>query len=135
MKTIFTVLVLVAIAYGQLPISDEIVTGNGFQRGCHKVFSQESIMKMDDPRELTNGTYCIGYFEGMFASLDFLNKAGNTKFYCMPARPGTHEYAPEIAQGMKMLSKYIDQHPEEAHRDTSELFIEMLIKNFPCPKK
>ena len=69
--------------------------------------------------------YAIGADDGVRTAFDILNEA---QPYCIP--DGVTN-----GQIVRILTKFIKDHPEKAHKQTRVLVIESLMDAFPCRAK
>lgn len=116
------VLFFCAFAVGsssQSPQNDA-VTGNGLLGSCQiHVKSMENRAYNETPFEAYRDGYCSGLVAGVSsASPRVCPDAGVT-----------------IGQQIRVVLKYLQDHPEELHLDDAVLVDRALTKAFPCPKK
>ena len=80
--------------------------------GCRKANERPVIDKVD-------AGFCSGIVEGTMWSLQI------AKLVCLPN-------GMTLGQGLKVLVKYMDDHPEELHEKTAELAARAFVKAWPC---
>jgi len=80
--------------------------------GCRKANERSVIDKVD-------AGFCSGIVEGTMWSLQI------AKLVCLPN-------GMTLGQGLKVLVKYMDDHPEELHEKTAELAARAFVKAWPC---
>jgi hypothetical protein len=68
--------------------------------------------------------YLAGYCTGIVEAVLFLPMWG-TNLYCTPK-------GVTVGQGMKVLVKYMNDHPEELHERTMQLAARAFQKAWPC---
>ena len=66
--------------------------------------------------------FCMGIVEGLMWSLP------GWGVVCLPKGVTT-------GQGLKVLVKYLDDHPEELHERTAELAFRAFVKAWPCSRR
>jgi|HubBroStandDraft_1064217.scaffolds.fasta_scaffold168636_2 hypothetical protein len=103
------------------------LTGNELQSKCkHAV--------QETPSDLSSSWsagLCAGYISGvvdsqaMWEAFEHVEKNYEQFHYCMPAA-ATNE------QALKIVVKYLDDHPERLHEPANILILEALHKAFPC---
>ena len=80
--------------------------------GCRTANERSVIDKVD-------AGFCSGIVEGTMWSLQI------AKLVCLPN-------GMTLGQGLKVLVKYMDDHPEELHEKTAELAARAFVKAWPC---
>jgi hypothetical protein len=103
--------------------------GNDYLQRC-KVFTESNVQEQaaaaqDSAIEDFQLAYCAGYTEGLQQML-LLSQA--RKLVCLPEGVQTVQIG-------RVITKWIKDHPEEAHELTVVLAREALTKAFPCSKK
>ena len=75
----------------------------------------------------TNTALCIGLLYGWIDGLEygFVITQTKTKLYCKPKNI-------PAKQLMKIMNKYLDEHPEDLHYEFGQILIEALVEAFPC---
>jgi len=75
---------------------------------------------------------CIGYVEGVsdgvFEEVAFAHAMSNKE----PAKPYCLPEDTENGQLIRIVLKYVRDHPEEAHYSTAFLIVKALREAFPC---
>ena len=105
-------------------------SGNAFVRLCSAI---DKDGRTD--REAKLNMACIGYVsgvvDGVFWEVAFVGAKGSKeppKPYCLPENT-------ENGQLIRIVMKYIRNHPEEAHQKTAFLIFNALGEAFPCKSK
>jgi hypothetical protein len=107
-------------------------SGNSFVRVCSVIDK-----KIEDQTHLEtqNAVACIAYVEGVVhgvsQEVDFSHAMTNKE----PLRPFCLPDDVENAQLVRVVLKFIGNHPEEAHQSTAFLIVLALREAFPCPVK
>jgi hypothetical protein len=81
--------------------------------------------------DLSSGSYCLGFVNGiMQMSLDESVRVGSKthaeSLACSPQEGIT------TGQAVRVVIKYLHDHPEQLHRDAHILVVEALRIAFPC---
>jgi hypothetical protein len=102
-------------------------SGNAFVRVCSTLDKEH---RSDE--ELLNTAMCIayidGYRDGVTTAITYAelhSKTGVPKAYCAPSEV-------EDGQAAKVVIKYIQDHPEEAHQRTFIIVLKSFANAFPC---
>jgi hypothetical protein len=102
-------------------------SGNAFLRICPVV--DKDRMTHED---VVNAVECVSYIEGFVSGVQqevaFAHVVGKIK----PPTLFCHTEVAENGQLVRVVLKYIRNHPEEAHKDTAFLAAEALREAFPC---
>lgn len=133
MRTILAALVLLACSsfvHAQSQAESVHASGNAFLRLCSAVDKDVNELTQ---RELLGLLECLGYvdgyLEGVIAEAGFVDASKGDKKtptpYCQPT-------GLENPQTIRIVLKYIHNHPEEAHAPTALLMFEALSESFPC---
>lgn len=100
-----------------------------------------AVMIVDNPDQVQpdsapKGGYCLGFIEGILKTESFyqqssmLNNYNGIKkadFFCMPSNA-------TIYQSIKVVIKYLDNHPEQLNLSSIVLVFAALKTYFPCQK-
>jgi hypothetical protein len=97
--------------------------GNNFYDNCALA---ETILTGNIQREKMVAMFCLGYAEGLTHGIMAADLRRVSQTFCMPSPDVTN------SQVVRIIRKYIADHPEEAHEVTSVLAVEALRKAFPC---
>jgi hypothetical protein len=104
-------------------------SGNAFVRLCSAIDKENGT-----DEETRNLIMCLGYVSGFVDALDSysvfreaLTKQKEHKLFCKPEEI-------ERGQVVRIVLKYIRNHPEHAHGPTGVLFIGALREAYPCTK-
>ncbi len=74
--------------------------------------------------------YCIGYVDGIDEMTNMINitREPSKRAFCRPENATTRQI-------VRVVYKYLEDHPEELHEDAYFLAIKALQNAFPCKKK
>jgi len=98
-------------------------SGNAFLTQCELVLDRSSMKEKGDP---VDAGECFGYVVGVNHGVRMAyDIVGQPQPYCLPDGV-TH------GQMMRVLIKFIKDHPEKAHQPTVGLEIESFMDAFPC---
>jgi hypothetical protein len=75
-----------------------------------------------------DASYCLGFLTGIMTMTDEVRMA-NSKYAKLPCYPDGMMTA---GQAARVVTKYLNSHPETLHRDAHILVIEALREAFPC---
>jgi len=75
-----------------------------------------------------DASYCLGFITGIMTMTDEVQTA-NPKYAKLPCYPDGTMTA---GQAARVVTKYLNSHPEKLHRDAHILVIEALREAFPC---
>lgn len=100
-----------------------IGSGNQFHEYCASV---EKYSTGNDPAENLKGSFCLGYVEGFLHGVLVVDRNHTDKTFCLPS--------PEVTnlQVVRIIRKFIPEHPERAHQLTAILAVDALRGAFPC---
>src|SRR6266404_5025458 len=132
MKLLCGFLLLLILAPHCVSQEDDLdpgMNGNTFLRVCKNV-DRDADYTLDIA--LHNGL-CLGwihgFLQGIYVSDEFQRSFSKTPeqkhMICPPNEATTIQY-------VRIIKKYIDEHPEKAHEETRYLASSALIKAFPC---
>jgi Rap1a immunity proteins len=105
-------------------------SGNAFVRFC-SVIDNSQQDGHDEMHIVACSAYVEGVVDGVNAEIGFSKSVvgkESPKPYCLPKDA-------ENGQLIRMILKYVRNHPEEAHKITSVLIVETLLEAFPCGSK
>ena len=113
--------IIFVFLFSLLPItSAHAFSGNNLDKWCKNYGEKKALTGYDG--------VCVGLIEGFIKGLDFGLELGNkNKLYCLPEKR-------ESLQIIKVIKKYMNEHPEELHYDFTNLIPMALLKAFPCKK-
>lgn len=98
---------------------DMSASGNNFASECGDTLDSQHIS--------TAGATCLTYVIGLHDGIGmFADKGGPTELYCQPD-------GVTAGQALRLLVKYIKDHPEKSQQATRDLMLTALIEAFPCP--
>jgi hypothetical protein len=97
--------------------------GNQFYDKCASV---ESLSKENTEQETLTAMFCLGYVEGLTHGIIAADIQRRSQTFCLPSTELTNQ------QLVRIVRKYIAEHPEKAHEVTAILAVEALRKAFPC---
>ncbi len=103
----------------------EVDTGNDFYSTCGSI--ERGSEGNVSPSDAFKGTYCSGYVLGLIHGIT----VGNTSKEMLSCVP-----SPQLSnlQAIRVVRKYIADHPETAHEYTAVLAVQAFSKAFPCKK-
>jgi F420-0:gamma-glutamyl ligase-like protein len=108
------------------------ITGNDLLAYCEKTIAV--LEGKADEEGWFEAGFCTGLVQGMFDMNSFYYVHGhlimkkNTKtFFYDPPKGNT-------AQGVRVIVKYLKEHPEWLHMDGAFLAFLVLLEAFPCPR-
>jgi len=71
--------------------------------------------------------YCVGFVEGVLSTSNIYKALPNTpRLFCFPPAGVSNE------QMIRVVVKYLENHPEQLHFDASILVLTALKEAFPC---
>jgi hypothetical protein len=101
-------------------------TGNEFVRTCEPIFVASSSGAVRDHSDYYDSAFCLAYVIGVNDGAHlFLDIAPPAAKYCMPS-------GVTRGQEVRVLIKYIKDHPEKAHLSTDFLEVLAFHDAFPC---
>ncbi|MBZ5647491.1 MAG: hypothetical protein LAN37_09740 [Acidobacteriia bacterium] len=133
MKRLLVCLVLVSgCAFAVLAVCSRVFAserpsvafGNDYVLRCAEFVDGKTTGSGSDPEGFFQFAYCAGYTEGLEHAL--LLADGNI---CLPSADV------QTVQVARIISKWIKDHPEQAHKLTTILAQQALRKAFPCATK
>ena len=135
-----TLLVIAALAviplHAQMPVKDISYSGNRFVDMCS--FIDKPVDKWNATDVLNSGIcqgYVIGFRDGVSLSIQMLKHNNNSLSYLKGSIEDLAICEPdhvEIGQIIKIMLKYIRDHPEQANLPTAELVILAEFNVYPC---
>jgi hypothetical protein len=125
-----------SLASAQQPQEFPSTSGNAFQRLC-------TVIDKTDPEtnvDIEHAVACIGYVEGVVQGISEEANYAHAMTNQEPPRPFCLPENSDNGQLIRVVLKYIRNHPEKAHLQTSLLATLALRDAFPCathsaPKK
>jgi hypothetical protein len=132
MKKTLPIVVLLASsffggAYG--PAFGEGLRGDGNEllEACSLAMSGKDKTRVESGKS----DFCMGFIRGYVNSVRLYESAlvtlGHNNFLCPPIAP--------VGQYVRVVHKYLQDHPEKLHYDEGVLVFDALKEAFPCPKK
>jgi len=118
MKYLLIIVLLCTFSQARAVESESYYTGNELLEKCEACINETSVAK---------GNACAGYILGisdlheMFVALGMLKKG-----WCKPL------VSVETNQLVRIVTKFLQEHPEDLHFAASELVADALTKAFPC---
>jgi len=125
MRSLLTLILLwPVVSYGQVGSEHFESSGNAFLRTCSVIEKEHSLTAGDVMQQEACAAYVSGFVEG----LSFATEGAETSspIYCPPSE------GPEAGQLVRIVLKYIRDHPETAHQRTYLLAGRALRGSFPC---
>jgi hypothetical protein len=128
-KLLLVLIALTASACASTPYKD----GNDLLQQC-----KVAVRFIDEPKNETTeavgeGYYCIGLVRGVLDTVDvwqFADKALKNKV--SPGRPCLPEESLKNIQAVRIVVKWLNEHPEQLHNGASLLVLVALRDAFPC---
>ncbi len=124
MKTIRQIIQvsIVVLFFLTISISAQAFSGNNLAKYCQSGGKEDPLN--------SHSSLCFGLLDGFINGLEygFLISEKKTKLFCKPKN-----IPPQ--QIMKIMNKYLDEHPEDLHYEFGQILIEALIEAFPCKNK
>jgi hypothetical protein len=111
----FVIILLSSHAYG----GDG--TGNSYESGCH-LLASDTRMPIDEIEAVKVGE-CSGAIDAIFMLRRALDQSIR---FCPPPRMA-------LGQNVKIVVKYLDDHPEQMNDDFPLLVIRAFNQVWPCP--
>lgn len=106
-------------------------SGNAFVRMC-SVLDNKKIDEQT-PLENQHAVACIAYAEGVVQGVSQEVAFSHAMTNKEPLRPFCLPDDAENGQLIRVVLKYIRNHPEVAHQSTAFLIVLALKESFPCP--
>jgi len=130
MKAVLALVVICALVGSARAADDDYPgdSGNAFVRTCSGIDKDD---KDKTHLDVQNGMACLGYIDGLkdgvIAEIVFAQSEHKNvpKPYCVPD-------GVEMRQLIRIVLKYIEDHPETAHMRTPPLAVLAWRKTFPC---
>jgi hypothetical protein len=101
-------------------------------RLCSSIENEGSEITREESRNIV---YCVAYVEGVVQGVEVEIAYSTGTTGNKPRSPFCLPDTVEDGQIVKIILKYIRNHPEEAHKSTVSLMIEALREAFPCRTK
>lgn len=128
MRMLRVVLVFSLLAIPARPADKDDVVGfgNSFYDHCA---SAETLLDKGNSSdaETLHGMFCLGFAEGLTMGIMAADGAHGQHTFCEPDNVTN-------LQIVRIVRKYIADHPEKAHEVTAVLAVEALSRAFPCGK-
>jgi hypothetical protein len=120
----FVLVLLFLIAEGSAFGLATFTTGDELRENCRYALSDS-----DAEKATPQGGLCIGFIDG-FRQFEVilaaaLQSAPNARVMCIPDGVSNR-------QAIKVVVRYLDQHPESLHKYAGALVFEALSEAFPC---
>ena len=114
--------IAVALVAVGMPMAAHAITGNEMLANC------EAALKRPIPaNQMVQSGVCMGYVMGIGAGFTYAQIANPEKTaICMPEKGYT------FGQGARVLTKYLNDHPERLNYDVSLLALDAFRIAFPC---
>jgi hypothetical protein len=101
---------------------DHDASGNGLLEDC------KAFLDDDSPHRVRAGE-CIGYISGLTSMHDIYSQlSANGRLFCIPSD------GVERGQVVRIVVKFLEDHPEKLHESKAFLAINAMKSAFPCPK-
>ncbi len=120
---------MAACVFGLAPFSSAATTldGNRLLPKC-----EAAVEQMDNKRgESAEASYCLGFVNGILlmasdTSVRVEGDSHRSRLPCVPIEGLTS------GQAVRVVTKYLNAHPERLHRDAHILVVEALREALPC---
>lgn len=76
--------------------------------------------------QMVQGIWCMGYLSGLLDGLAVMSWKGGAIRVCMPERGVENE------QALRIVVKYLREHPESLHESARSLAVSAIAEAFPC---
>lgn len=114
-RIIFVVVCLCAASWAEQPATRH-TSGNDLRNYCQAVLDHETGARAG---------ICAGYIN---AYRELAEMLPDEKLLCVPDGVGNEQF-------IRVLMKYLDQHPERLHVAAPQLIYDAMSEAFPCPAK
>ncbi len=120
MKRTITALAILFVIAGQAVCYAD---GNKLLSQCNAALSEPQRINFLD------AGYCMGFLNGLTTTTSIMTKVFNiSRPFCMPNNVTT-------GQSVRIVVKYLKDHPESLHEDEGFLAMLAFIEAFPCKEK
>lgn len=132
-SVLFVLFLAVVFVRPILADSDSKHDGNEFLEKCGPVVKQVSEIVVPGGKNPTfdqmfNIGFCLGFMRGIIGSNGIYESLNKTSLFCFP------ESGIEARQALRIIVKYLEDHPQDLHYSESTLAILALQDAFPCKK-
>jgi hypothetical protein len=123
--------ILFAVFVFALTCSSQVINGVDQRAGttllkqCRELLNVLDHKRQSDS-DFTDAEYCSGYARGFVDGIAVAN--GTTGTICVPPAVTTEEI-------VRVVEKYMDDHPEDLHENRAYLMTSALLKAYPCKKR
>jgi len=119
MKRTITAFVMLFVIAGQAVCYAD---GNKLLSQCKAAIDRSSTAYQD-------ASFCMGFLNGMTSTVSVMHTALNVpRPFCLPDKIPT-------GQGVRVVIKYLEKHPELLHYDDGSLAMLAFMEAFPCMEK
>ena len=94
-------------------------TGKDLQEWCTAALDKQS-------QSGARAGLCLGFLDAFRQLSRMLASPPNTKLECLPAGVGQEQF-------IRVILKYVDQHPEKLHLPAAQIVYDAANEAFPCP--
>jgi len=109
--------------------------GNAFLRRCIPAVAMMDGSHVTDS-ELNDANFCMGYVRGALDPIAFWESTDKTKNVKGPfVRACLPEAGVQTGQGIRIVVKYLKEHPEFLHNERLFLVSQALMDAFPCKQR
>ena len=122
MKKVFLVLIVILSVSS---LSAQTDTGMDLLRACNAIIQAEEDQDVSMEDQLL-GLYWTGYLAGFNEAAVLIGTGTSQKIYCLPSAGIENE------QLVRVVKKYLDEHPEDLHRSARIAVLLALSEAFPC---
>lgn len=127
MKKLFCVLSTVFIlAYSAVGSANSASDGNALLKACSDFVISASVNTPIDPASYMGIGYCLGMVQGLTSLNNVYQNMEGRDLFCLPKK------GIQNGQGARIITKYMEDHPELLHREGTTLSILAFKEAFPC---
>lgn len=134
-KTLLIVVILVISFFGgtHRPAFGAGLRGDGNEllEACSLALNEEAVRGLKSNDDTAKANFCIGFVDGFARSVGIYEAvnthSGSPNKICLPEA--------SLWQYVRVVHKFLQDHPEKLHRNEGVLVFDALKESFPCPKK
>jgi len=121
MKSIIFIVTILLCTSSICAAEERTYTGNELLNNCNNVIAGVEGRSHD----MFVGGYCLGYVDGIDDALNILPIENFDRGYCRPKNV-------TAGQLVRVVVKYLKNHPEKLHENQFLLTLSALLNAFPC---
>lgn len=103
--------------------SSSLADGNILLKSCQSAIDLETE---ENKSKQASALYCMGLIRGATYMHYMFTETKSTGLYCLPDKKL------KINQMLRVVVKYLNQHPEKLHKNETLLIAFSFIDSFPC---